>query len=377
VALVSLLLGVSLLTAACGGQSRTKAQLAEEAEELQKDEFDTNLTFNAVTLEEFDNQGRLWWRVKAKQATYSRDRKVAQITEPNGELYQDGKVVLKVTAKGGEVLQDGKRIFLRGNIVATDVRDGLQLKGNELEWRPNDDIAFIRNGVTGTRQKITATAKEGQYLTRKRQLQLTGQVAAESKDPNYRVNTERMIWLVEKQKLMGDRTLTMQRFQGNTITDRAAATQGELDIKTEVVTLNQNAQLTLVDPPIQVNGNQILWQIKAKKLASQQPITIVSAKQNFTLTGNQGDLDLQSKQFNLRGNVSGMGGPNQAILKSDQLAWNLGTQAFEANGNVTYRQAKPPLNLAGPKASGKLNEQQVVVSGGRVVTEFYPNTKPQ
>jgi LPS export ABC transporter protein LptC len=360
--------------AGCGNSNRAaKTKIADDAEGLQKDEFDTNLTFNAVTLEDVDKQGRLLWKVKAKQATYSRDRKIAKITEPSGELYQDGKAVIKVSAQGGEVLQDGQRILLRGKIVATDIRDGLVLNGNELEWRPKEDIIFVRNNMTGTRKNWKASAKNGQYLTRKRRLELTGQVAAEAKDPNYRLSTERMIWLVEQQKLMSDRPLQMQRYQGTTITDRATANQGEMNIKTESVSLNQNAQLNLVDPAIQVNGNQILWQIKDRKLQSNQPITIVSPKDNFTLSGNQGNLDLNSKLFNLNGNVNGVGGPNQAVLKSDRLSWQLDTQDFEANGNVTYRQAKPPMNLAGPKAKGRLKDQQVVVSGGRVVTEFYPS----
>jgi LPS export ABC transporter protein LptC len=366
------LLGLLTITG-CGNQNRAKARIADDAEDFQKDEFDTNLTFNSVTLEDVDKQGRLLWKVKAKQATYSRDRKIAKITEPNGELYQDGKAVFKVSAQGGEVLQDGQRIFLRGKIVATDVRDGLLLNGNELEWRPKEDIVFVRNNVTGTRQTWKVAAKNGQYLTRKRRLELTGQVAAESKDPNYRITTERMIWLVEQQKLLSDRPLQMQRYQGTTITDRATAAQGEMNIKTETVTLNQNAQLNLVEPPIQVNGNQILWQIKDQKLSSGQPIKIVSAKDNFTLSGNQGDLNLKTKLFNLNGNVNGVGGPNQSVLTSDRLSWQLDTQDFQADGNVTYRQAKPPLNLAGPKATGRLKDQQVVVSGGRVVTEFYPS----
>jgi LPS export ABC transporter protein LptC len=363
----------SWLISGCSNQKQAKTRLASDAEDLQKDDFDTNLTFNSVTLEDVDKQGRPLWKVKAKQATYSRDRKAAKVTEPTGELYQDGKVVFKVAAQAGEVLQDGQRIFLRGKIVATDVRDGLMLNGNELEWRPKEDIVFVRNNVTGTRQTWKTTAKNGQYLTRKRRLELTGQVTAESKDPNYRINTERMVWLVEQQKIISDRPLQMQRYQGTTVTDRATAAQGEMNIKTETVALNQNAQLNLVDPPIQVSGNQILWQIKDRKLASTQPITIFSAKDNFTLSGNQGDLDLKSKLFNLTGNVNGVGGPNQALLKGDRLSWNLDTQDFEADGNVTYRQAKPPMNLAGPKAKGRLKDQQVVVSGGRVVTEFYPS----
>lgn len=353
-------------------QNSAATRLARDAETLDKENFDTNLTFNSVTLEDFDQQGRRVWKVRAKKASYSRDKKVARIEGPNGEFFQDGKAILKVSADSGEVQQDGKQVFLRGKIMATDLRDGLQLRGSELEWRPKDDVLLIRNDVTGTRKNIKATAKGGRYLTRARRLELDGTVKAESQKPNFRVNTERLVWLVNQQKLQGDRSLQMERYENNAVTDRATATQGELDLKTETVTLKQNAQLNLVDPAIQVNGNQVVWNIKPRTITSSLPITIVNAQQGFTLSGNQGNLDLKTKIFNLTGNVSGAGGPNQALLKTDRLRWNVDTQDFEANGNVTYRQANPPLNLAGPKASGRLKDQQVVVSGGRVVTEFVP-----
>jgi LPS export ABC transporter protein LptC len=357
---------------ACSGQSQTEKQLAKEAKNFEKENFDTNLTFAFVTLEEFDQKGRLWWKVKAKEAAYSKDKKKAQIKAPKGEFFQDGKAILRVSAESGEVQQDGQRIFLRGNITATDLRDGLVIKANELEWRPKEDLILVRNNVTGTRQKISAISKGGKYLTRARRLDLEGTVVAASKDPNFQVTTDRLAWLVEKQKLVGDRPLQMQRYEGKTVTDRASASEGEMDIKAETLTLKRSAQLNIADPPILVSGNQLVWNIKERKISSSQPITFSNSKDNITLTGNQGDLNLQTKDLNLLGNVSGAGGPRQSLLKSDRLKWNMDSQSFEADGNVTYRQAKPPLNLSGPKASGTLKDQQVVVSGGRVVTEFVP-----
>ncbi len=375
-ALPLLIGGLTFGAIACGGQNQAEKQLANEAKNFEKESFDTDLTFAFVTLEEFDKKGRLWWRVKAKEATYSKDKKNAQIKDPKGEFFQDGKAILRVSAQKGEVQQDGQRIFLRGNIIATDLRDGLVIKGSELEWRPQEDLILVRNNVTGTRQNMTAIAKSGKYLTRARRLDLEGSVVATSKDPAFQVTTDRLAWLVEKQKLVGDRPLQMQRYAGNTVTDRANASSGEMDIKAETLTLKQSAQLNLADPPIRVSGNQIIWKIKDGKISSDQPITFFNSQDNVTLTGNQGDLNLTTKDLNLIGNVSGGGGSRQSSLKSDRLKWNITTQAFEAEGNVVYRQAKPPISLSGPKASGTLKDQQVVVSGGssggRVVTQFVP-----
>jgi LPS export ABC transporter protein LptC len=370
--LVLLIGGLPFSAIACGGQSQTEKQLAKEAKNFEKESFDTDLTFVFVTLEEFDPKGRLWWKVKAKEATYSKDKKNARIKDPKGEFFQDGKAILRVSAQSGEVQQDGQRIFLRGNILATDLRDGLVIKGSELEWRPKEDLILVRNNVSGTRQKMAAIAKRGKYLTRARRLELEDSVVATSKEPNFQVTTDHLAWLVEKQKLVGDRPLQMKRYEGTTVTDRANASSGEMDIKAETLTLKQSAQLNIADPPILVSGNQILWKIKDRKISSDQPITFFNSKDNVTLTGNQGDLNLTTRDLNLVGNVKGGGGSRQSSLQSDRLKWNLTSQAFEAEGNVIYRQAKPPLSLSGPKASGTLKDQQVVVSGGRVVTQFVP-----
>ena len=367
----TLLLTLSPLLSSCN-LNRGEKKLAEDAQQLEGENFDTDLRFNSVVLEDFNPKGQLWWRVKAEQATYSRDQKVARVTKPNGELFQDGKAIIKVSGEGGEVLKDGEKVFLRGNIQARDLRNGLVLKGTELEWQPQNNLVLIRNNISGTRDKVTAAATNGKYFTRDRRLELDGKVKADSKDPDMRFNTERLVWFVDQQRIVGERPLTAERLENNVVSDRAKAETGDMDIKTRIVTLRQNAQLDIKDPASQVLGNLIVWNVKDRMVTSSQPITMNSIKDNVTLTGNQGELNLKTRILTLVGDVRGAGGPRQARVSSDRLVWNAVTQQFQADGNVNYQQAKPPLNLTGPRATGALKEQQVVVSGGRVVTQFIP-----
>jgi len=367
----SSLLLFTLVISGCN-TNRAEQKLAQDAKQLEGENFDTDLTFNSVTLEDFDQEGRLWWKVKAKQATYSRDKKIARVKKPNGKFYQDGKAILTVSGDEGEVLKDGERMFLRGNIIAKDLRDGLILEGNELEWQPKNDIILIRNSITGNRRNIKASAQKGKYLTRQRHLELEGKVAAESKDPDTKLNAERLVWFVDKQKMISDRPLQIVQQKNGVVTDRARASQGEIDINTQVVTLKQSAQLDTITPPLQVTGNFIRWQIKEQLVSSTQPLTFNNPQDNVTLSGRQGNLNLRTKILTLVGDVRGAGGPRQSQLMSDRLAWNIETQQFQAEGNVRYQQSSPPLNLSGPRANGTLKNQQVVVSGGRVVTQFIP-----
>lgn len=372
--LVSCALWVPAVLTGCGNSNQTANKLAQDSKELE--EFDSSLTFNSVTLEEFDNKGQLWWKVKAKQARYSRDQKTALVVEPNGEFYQDGKPILKVSAQKGEVRQDGKTIFLRGAIKAIDTRDGLVLQGNELEWRPQDDLLIVRNQVVGTHRQASASAKEGKFYSRKRRLDLEGGVKAVSKDPNLRFNSERVVWQIVPETLTSDRAVQIERYEGKTTTDRAIAGQGSANLKTKTATLKQNAQIALKEPPLQIGGNDMQWNLNTQIIASNQPLTLVNRQQGVTLSGNQGTLNLKTDSLLLTGNVQGADERNQSQLAADRLQWNIKTQVFNAQGNVNYRQASPFLNLTGPTATGTLKDQQVVVSGnrsdGRVVTEFFP-----
>jgi LPS export ABC transporter protein LptC len=361
-----------LLAGGCDRSNKTTEKIKQDTQELEN--FDPNLTFNAVTLEEFDKQGRLLWKVKAKQASYSKDKKIARVSEPAGGLFQDGKLIIQVSAQSGEVVQDGEKIVLRGNIQALDTRTGMELQGNEMEWFPQKELILVRNNVTGTHKKVKVTAKEGRFLSRKKQAELTGQVYAESQDPNVRFQSERLVWEIEKRMLSSDRPLQMERYQGTTVSDRATAGAGTVNLKQKTAALKQNAVLTLSDPPVQANSNDLLWNLDARTVIAQQPVTIVNQKQGVTLVGNQGQMDLNTKIFYLTGGVSGVGTQNQSQVNADRLTWNMNTEQFEADGNVTYRQANPPFNLTGPKASGRIKDQIVVVSGGRVMTEFIPGT---
>jgi len=106
-----------------------------------------------TSLEQADEQGR---SVCAEEATYSKDKKVAQVQKPTGELFQDGKPVYQIIAQ--EIQQD-KQLFLKGQIVATDPRNGLCCVA--MSWSGDQsDLLIVRNQVTGTHPQVQAVAQE-------------------------------------------------------------------------------------------------------------------------------------------------------------------------------------------------------------------------
>lgn len=365
VVLVALLCGL----VACGDQSRIVKKVAQDTSPVQN--FEIDLTFNDVILEQANEQGRIVWKVNAKQATYSKDKKVAQVQSPTGELFQDGKPVYQISAQQGEIHQDGKKLFLRGQIVATEKRNGVVLRGNELEWRPSEDLLIVRNQLSGTHRQVQAVAQEARAFSRDARIELQGRVVANTTDPALQLRTEHLIWQIREQKLIGDRPVQIDRYKGKKITDRARANYAEVNLKTKNATLKQNATLALLEPPLQVASNSMSWNLNTETVTADQPVRIVHRLPQVTLTAKEGRMDLQKKIVYLTGDVYSVGQRRQS-LKAKALTWYLPSQLVEAEGDVIYRQVEPPVSFTGQKAVGKLQDQNIVVSGGRVVTEIIP-----
>ncbi|MBO1349839.1 MAG: LPS export ABC transporter periplasmic protein LptC [Hormoscilla sp. GUM202] len=371
-----------LLVGGCAGEKQTGNKLTEDGSDSQ--ELENSLIFNDVTLEQVDVRGRLLWKVEAKEATYNRDEKIAIVHHPNSELYQDGKLAFQVTAQKGEIHQDEKKIFLKGEIIATAVADGAILRGKELEWNPQEDILIVRNNLTGTHPQVSASAAEARVFSRDRRMELLGQVSATTKSPKLQMQTEKLVWLMQDQQVIGfasgdthpwvgapgrDLPIQIDRYKREKVTGKAVANASLVDLKANTLTLKQDAKLTLSEPPVHVTSESMTWNLATETIASDQLVKIDYPQQQVTLTGNKGQVDLQKQIASLTGNVRGIGTRNQSQLEADKITWYIASEEMAAEGNVNYRQADPPLNLKGAKAFGRLPEQNIVVksdeSGGR------------
>ncbi|MFB2880213.1 LPS export ABC transporter periplasmic protein LptC [Aerosakkonemataceae cyanobacterium BLCC-F46] len=375
-----ILIGLLFGMVACDSEGRTARKLAEDSRLAQEralaKESDSNLTLNDVILDKVDDSGRTLWKIKAKQAVYSNDKKDAKILSPIGDLFQDGKLVYQVSGQTGEIKEDGKQMFLKGQIVATDIQNGVVLRGNELEWRPEEDILIVRNQLTGTHKQVQASAQEARAFSRAKKIEFIGQVVAKAIDPPLIMKTEKLFWQVQEQKMFSDRFTQIDRYNGQKITDRATGNQGEVDLKNKIAKLGKNGQVTFDEPPMQIASNAIVWNLNTKIVSSNQPVTIYQREQQITLNASQGRVELTPQIAYLIGGVQGTGQKPPSNLRTDEMTWYLETQQFAANGNVFYQQTDPPLTLNGPKAFGNLKEQKIAITGNGnnspVITEIVP-----
>jgi LPS export ABC transporter protein LptC len=359
----------------CGGKSPPASQQNTAASSGNKD---SNLTFFDVTLEQADEVGRPIWKVRAKTAKYTKEKKIGQAESPYGELYQDGKVVYQIKADIADIEQDGKQLFLKGKIFATDPSNGIVLQGNELEWRPKEDLLIVRKQINGSHKQLQAVAQEARVKTRQQRMEFSGGVIANSTDPQMQMRTEHLIWNIKEEKLIGDRPIQIDRYKNNQISDRGKGNSAEVNLKTKIATIEQNAQLDLLDPPLQITSNSMTWNMNAETLTTNSPTRMFQRAEKVTVTANQGEMKIPQKTVYLTGNVNAIGQRRQS-LRSNTLTWYLDNKLVEAQGNVIYRQIDPPLNFAGETAVGNLQTENIVVKGGnssgRVVTEIIPQER--
>jgi LPS export ABC transporter protein LptC len=365
------LLGLLLSITACRSSDRATDRLAEDTAAAQ--EITEDLTLANITLNQADEQGRSIWQVKAASATYSPDRETATVVNPDGQLYQDGKPVFRVQGQRGTIHQNGKRLRLEGQIVATDLRSGAILKGNQLEWQPEQDLLVVRNGLTGTHPQIRASATEARVYSRRQRMELSGNVIALVRDPSLRMQAEHLIWQMDQQKVTSDRPAQIQQLRGQQTIAQAQSDRAEVDLKAKVVTLTQQAQLVQQDPPLQINSNALRWNVATQIVDATQPVTVQQLQQRVTVTADRGRMNLQQKIVDLMQNVRAVGQRNRSELRTDRLIWKVTTQEITADGNVVYTQASPVMNVRGPRAVGRLENQTIVLSGGRVETQIIPN----
>ncbi len=367
-----LILCLSLCLYSCGNPSPKQSKTDTSSPK----EDDTKLTFFGVALEQFDEVGRPIWKVKAKEAKYTTDKQIGQAENPEGELYQDGKVVYQIKAEKADIKQDGKQLFLQGKIVATDPRNGIVFKGNELEWRPQEDLLIVRNQLNGSHKQLLAVAQEAKVKTREQRVEFLGGVIAKSTEPQLQMRTQHLMWHIKEEKLFSDRPIQIDRYENNKITGHGQGNAAEINLKTQIAILQPQAKLELVDPLMQITSNSITWNINKENITTNSPIRVFHAAENVTVTANQGKMKIPENTVYLTGNVNAVGQRLQS-LKSDQLTWYLNTKLLEAQGNVVYRQIEPKLTFQGETAVGNLATENIVVKGGnssgrRVVTEIIP-----
>lgn len=349
-----------------------------DVDEVVGDDSDSDpeqdLTFRNITLEQADDAGKLQWRVIADEAVYSQDRQDAEIKNPTGEFFRDGKPAYGVSALTGDILQNGEQLTLRDQVVIEDLESGAILKGDELTWNPEQNLIMIQGQVTGTHPDIAISADMASAYIDEQRILIEDNVKIVNTAGTVQLNGDRLVWLIEDEQLTASEPLQIRQRQGNQITHSASADRATFNIGEETAVLQQNAVVTLQKPPIRMTGDALRWNIGEQTVAASQPFTVRHQAEQLVIKADQGQGDITTEVFRMRGNVSVLAQRSGGRLSSDRLTWTIPTQNVVAEENVVYRQPDPALDLTGDRAVGRLENQTIVITGDRVVTEIIPDS---
>jgi LPS export ABC transporter protein LptC len=383
---IALVMTCGLVVSSCG-QGKKDSATDNPATE-------NKLTIDNFSLEQSNAQGKLWWKMKAKQATYTIDRKAAQVKELAGELYQDGQVVMRLSAKTANVVQDGEKVTLQGDVTATETRNQLVVVSQELEWQPNQDLLTISKGIRATHPKAQAIADHGKYISRQQRLELFDKIAAVAPAENVRLQTTYLLWQVDTANISGNQAIQIDRFKEGKPIEQVTADSINYNIEKQVAKLSGQVKFNSIEQAMKVEANSATWEIQPNIVALQdkirfdgtKPILRVTANtarwnikeqlitassaleiyhqaEQATFTAASGSLNLAKNTAILNGSAKGFTTRNQAKLQAENITWDIDSQLLTGKGKVRYQQSDPALTVSGAEAQGKLQDQSVVVTG--------------
>jgi hypothetical protein len=238
---------------------------------------------------------------------------------------------------------------------------------------------IVREQITGSHPKIRAVADEARVYNRQNRMELLGNVVANTvvKDPRtepwLKLQANQLVWLWEEERIDSPQPLKVEQFENETITEVVSGQQGSMNLETQQVFLSQNVVMKLLKFPLEMTTEGLEWRVPEGLVVVNQPLSLYHPKAEITAQAQQGQMNLNEQQVQLSQDVVAYSVPKQASMTSNQLNWNVESQVLVAEGNVNYRQADPNVNLNGSRAVGRLDQQTIVVDGGRVVTEIIPN----
>lgn len=337
-------------------------------EQLSAGRLNTQLTLNDAVLEQSNNEG-LVWKIQAKRTTYSDDRATAYLEDVTANLLQDEEIILKVKGKQGEVREQGQLIVLQEAVVASDARNETILRGDLAQWRPSDGVLTVKDNLQVNHPNLIITADTAQYFTDTESVELTGQVVANTEQPALIFKSDRLLWQIPQQKVIANNPLNVVRYQQEAITDRLVADRAEVDLQRQTIALNSNVALNSVQPALQIATDSAIWNYQLRTIESDRPIRVVD-QQQLTITGNQGQIDLETEIVTMTNGVEGVNNREPATLYSQQAIWNISQKEVTATGNVIYNKAQPKIDLTGDKAIIDLEADRAVVTSDR------PQQKP-
>lgn len=324
--------------------------------------------FQSLNLRQSDDKGRPAWSLISPEARYDLERRIAQVKQPRGVIYADGKPRYNVSATSGTVINDGEVIQLEGQvrIQAIGPKPSV-ISGDRLRWIPSRlRISIDRRPVLVDRSS-RVTADSALFLLDQDKLELRG--ATRLVNPTIDLRVAQADWFANTGELKapgpvkGTRRLPNQQVQ--TLT--ASALEG--NTRTEVI--DALAPVRFVDPSQDAvfNAQRTRWDSARQRLSTALPFVGLIGKREVRGESLQVQLD-QRWAFIPAG--CDLRQPGERLTARDCL-YNWGDQTVRATGGVIFRRDANQQVTRSELLTGKLAPEglaEFTTPGGRVTSEL-------
>lgn len=211
------------------------------------------------------------------------------------------------------------------------------------------------------------TGAQGQVLQSAGEIRIQGQFIAENLQDKTVITGRELRWQPERNELtlLGNLVLKQPALE-------VKAQEALIQTALQRVALRRAVQVRTQKPVMDIRGEALDWRWGTERLEASQPVQVIHQTAQIQVNAGRGAVDLRREVINLSSGVQVRRLNNQAQLQADQVQWTIPTQAFSAQGNVQYRQTRPPLAVAGRAAQGNLQQQVIQVQGAD--TEIYPGS---
>ena len=326
------------------------------------------LIFNDITLEQVDPEGKKVWELEAETVTYAPETQLALVDKPTGLLFEEGKPTYRVSATSGEVDESTPTIILRGTVVLEALIDQGVLKGDQLTWKPEEEIFILEGNLTGTYEDIKFTGQRGELQNQIKTLTVTGKVVADLQDSDARLKTEALTWDMNQERVQGILPVVLEHYEADKpdqVIDRATGDGITALIPQQRFTLSPNAIVTLGESQLAIRSQSLTWDAIEERVESPGSVTVVRSTDGLEVKGNSGNFELKTQIATLVGAIEAWNPKQAARLWGDRLVWELKNDRVEATGVVRYEQGNPILKIEGDRAVGLLNSEELTVTSSQ------------
>ncbi|HEY9688645.1 MAG TPA: LPS export ABC transporter periplasmic protein LptC [Coleofasciculaceae cyanobacterium] len=343
--LVAIALITGLSTGCGSGPKRGENRIAADTKAV--DDFQGDLVFDNLTLNRADKKGQVLWEVRSKQARYSRDRKLAKLSDVKGKLFQDGKVIYEITAKQGEVEQNGQVLKVSGNLRAKDLREKMEFQGGSAIWEPSKFQLQMKGGVTLNHPQAKIQSQEAVAFSRDRRVELSKVVKLVSKDKDkdrqMTLDTDRLVWQMKAD---------------------------EMQAIGKVVAIGKK-------PEVKLTTDRLVWQRKKQISEAIGNVVAVNNKGANRLTANRVIWQMKEQIAQAEGKAVATSQESAAQLSADRIVWQMKDQIAQAEGKAVATGQKPPTQLNADRIVWQMKEQVAQAIGNVVAVRQDPAVRVQ